>query len=65
MHIAPVCSLTCPNASCAGQDKWRNLNMEAREQAFEQLQPDDDPDFRVRQLTSHTSATFCLLACLL
>lgn len=48
---------------CIGQDKWRNLNMEAREEAFEQLQPDDDPDFRVRQLTSQTSATFCLLAC--
>ncbi|KAL3132058.1 hypothetical protein ABBQ32_008673 [Trebouxia sp. C0010 RCD-2024] len=33
------------------KDKWRNLNMEAREEAFEQLQPDDDPDFR-REVSS-------------
>ena len=30
-----------------GQDKWRNLNMEAREQSCALIQPDDDLDFKV------------------
>ena len=29
------------------QDKWRNLNMEARDQGYALIQPDDDPDFKV------------------
>ncbi len=29
------------------QDKWRNLNMEARERDMAMVETDDDPDFRV------------------
>ena len=32
---------------CLSQDKWRNLNMEAKEQGIVMIEADNDPDFKV------------------
>ena len=43
-----TCRLTACFARIRIQDKWRNLNMEARERESAMGETDDDPDFTVR-----------------